>query len=362
MKALCIGVMLPLEDLMEAEESLKELAELAKTAEYEVTDQLLLSSSQIFAATYISKNIAEDIVMEIEEQDTEVVLFNEELSPAQLKNLEELWNVRIVDRTELILRIFQIHARTQEARIQVEIAQLHYTLPRLKRMWTHLSRIEGGIGFSKGPGETQIELDRRIIKERISKLSKKLKKISVRRETRRKKRLEASIPLASLVGYTNAGKTSLLNVLAKEHRLAEDKLFATLSPVVRKIFLKDSDYCLLSDTVGFITKLPTHLVASFRSTLQEIEFSDILIVVQDVTHFQLGRQRKAVENTLGQLEVLKKPQILVLSKVDLLSEAEKDEYKSLYPEAVLLSSKTLEGINELKERIYNVSKKLSTLS
>jgi GTP-binding protein HflX len=351
-------VALPESDILEVEESLTELNDLGKTAGYEIAESQIISVSRIFAPTYMSKDMAGEIGLELEANEIDVLLFNEDLSPAQSRNLEKLWDVMIVDRTELILKIFQTHARTQEAKIQVEIAQLKYTLPRLKRMWTHLSRIEGGFGFTKGPGETQIEIDRRMIKDRIAKLNRKLKQIRVRRHVRRQKRLHSGLPLVSLVGYTNAGKTSLLNVLAQEELKVEDKLFATLSPVVRKVFLKKGYFALVADTVGFIKKLPTHLVASFQSTLQEVEFSDLLVVVQDASHHNRAGQMEAVKSILGEIEVLDKPQILVFSKSDLLSEEEKAEIRKYYPQSILVSTRTGEGIERLKEKVIEVSQRI----
>ncbi len=358
MKILCVAASLSTTEYHELVDDISELKKLCETLNYKVLDTVVVPSSKIHSATFISKPFANDIKSEVDEKKAEIVVFNENLSPAQLKNLENIWEVPIIDRTELILKIFEIHARSQEAKIQVEIARLKYTLPRLKRMWTHLSRIEGGIGYSKGKGETQIETDRRIISKQISKLTKKLKTISTRREVRIKQRLKSKSPLVSLVGYTNAGKTSLLNLLANEKLLAEDKFFATLSPVTRKVFLKHNQYALVSDTVGFIKKLPPHLVASFRSTLKEIQFADIILLLQDITHPHYKEQISIVTSILGEIEVLDKPIITVFSKIDLIQDPHAlSSLRRAYPNAIFISSITKEGIDQIKQRILKLNKK-----
>jgi len=355
LKTLCIEAVLPESDCFMIEENLLELKELGQTAGYDIIDSLVISIPRFFSATLMSQPLAEEIGLEIKEKEAEVVLLNVDLSSSQLKNLEKIWEVMIVDRTELILKIFQNNARTKEAKLQVEIAQLRYTLPRLKRMWGHLSRIEGGFGFTKGPGETQIEIDRRIIKDRISFLSSKVKKISQRREVRRKKRVEADLPMVSLVGYTNAGKTALLNCLAKEQKESENKLFATLSPVTRKVFLDFSKYMLLSDTVGFIKNLPSHLIASFHSTLQEIEYSDLLILLQDVTSNSIFEKVDTVHTVLDEINCLSKKTLLVFTKIDLIQdESVLNRIKSNYPDALFISSLTKEGIDTLKTKILEM--------
>lgn len=360
-QVLCVTCALKDSDLLSVEDGLLELSELCRTLGLEVQDKLILSSSQIFAPTYISRPMAEELAMTRGALDSEIVVFNNDLSPAQVRNLEKILDCAVMDRTEVILKIFQIHARTQEAKLQVEIAQLKYTLPRLKRMWLHLSRIEGGVvGYSsKGPGEKQIELDRRYITNRIAKLSKKLKQIDTRRETRRHKRVESALPLVSLVGYTNAGKTTLLNVLAKEKLLAEDKLFATLSPVTRKVYLFEQEYALVSDTVGFIKDLPHHLVASFHTTLQEIEYADIILLLQDISHRNYQEQIKTVTSILGELKVLDKPVLLVFSKIDLLEDNTRmDQLAKAYPEALFISARDEAGLVELKKAITSTKDKL----
>jgi len=359
MEALILSVSLPQSQFFELEEDLGELKELARTAGFKIAASDIVSTSKIFSGTFISKPTAEAAAIGFSSYEAKTLIFSEDLSPTQLRNLEKIFDKMVIDRTELILQIFQSNARTEEARIQVEMAQLKYTLPRLKRMWPHLSRIEGGYSFTKGPGETQIEMDRRAIKNRISLLAKKLKDISTQRETRRKKRVGSDLPMVSLVGYTNAGKTTLLNKLAKEKLLAENKLFATLSPVTRKAYLKEGSYALISDTVGFIKNLPPHLIASFHSTLQEIEYSDMIAVVQDISHPNFESQLDSVRSILGELNSLDKPKIQIFTKIDLLKNKETlENLKKYYPGAVFVSSLTEEGLLELKEKIAHAASKL----
>lgn len=256
--------------------------------------------------------------------DANLVIFDEELSPAQGKSLEEVVGVRVMDRSELILDIFATRARTRESKMQVELAQLQYLLPRLKRMWTHLSRTRGGIGL-RGPGETQLETDRRLIGQRIADLRRKLKVVAQARETQRRQR-QGQYRVA-LVGYTNAGKSSLLRGLSGSDLFVEDRLFATLDSATRTVDLGDGFEALITDTVGFIRKLPHHLVASFRSTLEEAREADIILHVIDVSHADWEEQKEVVEDVLDELELGGRPQILVFNKIDRLTHAEEEALK-----------------------------------
>ena len=275
------------------------------------------------ARYYLGDGKARELSEMVSEREGNLVIFDEELSPAQGKNLEELMGVRVMDRSELILDIFATRARSSEARMQVELAQLEYLLPRLRRMWNHLSRIRGGIGL-RGPGETQLETDRRLIGTRIGDLKKKLKEVAKARAVQRRSR-EGAFRVA-LVGYTNAGKSSLLRTLSGAELFVEDRLFATLDSATRKVDLGSGYEALVTDTVGFIRKLPHHLVASFRSTLEEARQSDVLLHVIDAAHPDWEEQREVVLEVLQDLELEGRDKILVFNKTDRISE---DEQKAL---------------------------------
>ncbi|MEA1997209.1 MAG: GTPase HflX, partial [Gemmatimonadota bacterium] len=275
------------EDHLWGEEPLEELSRLAETAGAVVTRRLVQRTKKINPATYIGRGKAEEIKLEIEESDSDLAIFNDELSPTQARNLEDLFEIQVLDRAELILDIFARHARTTEAKLQVELAQLEYLLPRLRRMWVHLSRIRGGIGL-RGPGETQLETDRRMIQKSISVHQRKLARIESRHALRRKRR-EGLFNLA-LVGYTNAGKSSLLSNLTGSRVTVRDQLFATLDTTTRKIALESGREALLTDTVGFISRLPHHLVASFKATLEEVCEADHLLVVVDISNPHYGER------------------------------------------------------------------------
>jgi GTP-binding protein HflX len=250
------------------------------------------------------------------------VLFDDELSPSQQRNLEEALKVKVIDRTALILDIFAQRAQTREARLQVELAQTEYLLPRLAGQWSHLERLEGAIG-TRGPGETQLETDRRLVRTRIARLKRDIEDVRRQRQLHRRGRQRGGLPVVSLVGYTNAGKSSLMRALSGADVLAEDKLFATLDPVTRRIALPDRNggsplSILITDTVGFIQKLPTQLVAAFRATLEELQEADLLLHVVDITHPEAAEQSVTVEETLAELDVAEKPRLTVLNKIDRL--------------------------------------------
>src|SRR5687768_13163021 len=297
-----------------ADEHLEELTRLTDTAGCDVVGSVVQRVAQRNPRYYIGEGKAQEVAAMVGETQADLVIFDEELSPAQGKNLEDLIGARVMDRSELILDIFATRARSRESRMQVELAQLEYLLPRLKRMWSHLSRIRGGIGL-RGPGETQLETDRRMIGEKIADLKAKLRDVARAREVQRKSR--ASQFRASLVGYTNAGKSSLLRTLSGDAELfVEDRLFATLDSTTRTVDLGDGYQALVTDTVGFIRKLPHHLVASFRSTLEEAREADLLLHVVDGSHPDWEEQFEVVDAVLAELGLDERPQILVFNKCD----------------------------------------------
>src|SRR5581483_5992148 len=269
--------------------SLAELAQLAETAGAEVVGRASQRLDQPNPATYIGKGKVQEVSAERQDLGYTVVVFDDELTPTQQRNLEELLKVKVIDRTALILDIFARRAQTREGRLQVELAQLEYLLPRLAGQWSHLERLGGGIG-TRGPGETQIETDRRLIRDRISRLKAQIEDVRRHRALYRSRRAKQGVPVAALVGYTNAGKSTLMNALSGAGVLAENRLFATLDPVTRRVRLNDGEDVLLTDTVGFIQKLPTSLVAAFRATLEELSDADLLLHVVDVTDDNAAEQ------------------------------------------------------------------------
>jgi GTP-binding protein HflX len=301
------------------EEHLEELARLADTAGVEVVGTLVQRIDHPNHATYIGEGKAEELKQAAALEGATLIIFDDELSPTQGRNLEELVGTRVMDRAELILDIFATRARSAEAKAQVELAQLRYTRPRLKRMWTHLSRVRGGVGM-RGPGETQLETDRRMIDHRISRLDEELERIARQRATQRKGR--AGQMKVSLVGYTNAGKSSILRALSGTEVFVEDRLFATLDPTTRAVDVGEGNEVLVTDTVGFIRKLPHHLVASFRATLEEAREADLLLHVIDSSHPGWEEQKDVVEEVLADLGLAESATVLVFNKVDRLTHAE----------------------------------------
>ncbi len=331
------------------EEHLDELEELALTAGAETIIKVIQDRFAVEPAYYLGKGKAEEIANLVEMNEIDLVIFDDDLSPVQLRNLEKVINKKIIDRSGLILDIFASRAKTKEAKTQVELAQLQYMLPRLSRAWTHLSKQYGGIG-TKGPGETQIETDRRMIRTRISLLKEKLEKIESQRNTQSQSRKD--IIKISLVGYTNAGKSTLFNLLTKSDVFAEDKLFATLDSTTRSFNLNTKQKIVLSDTVGFIRKLPAHLVASFKSTLNEVRDADIILHVVDISHPFYEDHVAVVEETLKELKCENKNQIKVFNKIDALAERHKIGYvKSKYKNSVIISAQRGINILELNEKI-----------
>ncbi|HSJ15586.1 MAG TPA: GTPase HflX [Longimicrobiales bacterium] len=346
-----ILVAAPLKDLSgaEAREHLEELGRLTDTAGAEVVGTLQQRLDSPHPKLYIGEGKAGELRQLIEQEGATLIIFDDELSPAQSKNLEDLLRTRVMDRAELILDIFATRARSAEAQMQVELAQLQYMLPRLKRMWTHLTR-GGGIGF-RGPGETQLETDRRMIGRRISELGKKLEVVAQRRATQRKGRAEEF--RAALVGYTNAGKSSVLRALSGAEVFVEDRLFATLDPATRAVELEPGARVLVTDTVGFIRKLPHHLVASFRATLEEVTGADLLVHVIDAAHERWLEQKQVVDEVLAELGVGDRPQLLLFNKVDQLTHSEEESLRAraaAFFEAPAVLSSTIEpdGLAELR--------------
>lgn len=324
-----------------AKEHLRELISLANTAGAEVVETFYQEMDSPHPKTAIGKGKVEEIYQYILDNEIQLVIFDVDLSPVQIKNLEAEFKIKVIDRSWLILDIFADHARTNEAKTQVELAQLQYLMPRLTRMWTHLSKQFGGVG-TKGPGETQIETDRRLIKLRIQKLREKQLEIEVQREQQRKGR--DKLPRFALVGYTNAGKSTLMNLLTDADLYVEDKLFATLDTTVRTFILPSGKKALISDTVGFIRKLPPHLVASFRTTLAEVNEADVLIHVADASHPYFTDHIHVVQETLDSMGITDKPQILVLNKIDLIEDKDLLNYiNTQFNQAVLISA--ARGIN-----------------
>ncbi len=318
------------------EDTLDELSRLVATAGAGEVARIYQRRESVHPGRFLSRGKLSDAGEAVRQHEADILVSDEDLSPAQVRNLEESLKVRVVDRTEIILDIFAQRARTREAKLQVELAQLRYLLPRLAGMWGHLSRTGGGIG-TRGPGETQLEVDRRRVREKIAVLARRLGEIETERETQSRGRRGAF--RICLVGYTNAGKSTLFNRLTRSLVLEEDKLFATLDTTTRRLRLSGSNEVLISDTVGFIRKLPHHLVASFRATLREVGTADLLLHVADASHPARQAQIQAVEDVLEELLDHEIPRILILNKADLLHGTEEEmESRITYPEAVLLSA------------------------
>ena len=347
---LLIGVCLNQHDDPTAQESLEELAQLCQTAGAEVGDRVVCRLRQRNAGTFIGEGKAQEIAAMVAEHKIATVVFDEELSAAQGRNLEAIFKTKVIDRTQVILDIFAQHARTAEGRLQIELAQLEYLLPRLRKMWTHLERQKGGIGMH-GPGEKQLEMDRRRIVEDIQRHQRHLKDVRTRRSEQRRGRRRHGWALISLVGYTNAGKSTLINALTKAGVLAYDKLFATLDPTTRQLKLPNNQLALLTDTVGFIRKLPHHLVESFKATLEEVVEADLLVHVIDAAHPQVFHQIDAVEAVLNDIGVHDKIIVPVLNKMDDPASVHNIvALRARCPNAVEISALTGTGLDPL--RIY----------
>ncbi|WP_297719664.1 GTPase HflX [uncultured Porphyromonas sp.] len=376
-RAYLVGLVTPDVSEQEVNDYLEELAFLAHTAQIQAVESFTQRLEHPNGATFIGSGKLQEIADKIEEDEIGTVIFDDELSPNQMRNIEQKLKVRVLDRTSLILDIFASRARTAHAKTQVELAQYNYLLPRLTRLWSHLDRQRGGGALMRGPGETQLETDRRIVLDKIAKLKEELEKIAKQKVVQRKNR--GKMVRVALVGYTNVGKSTILNLLAKSEVFAENKLFATLDTTVRKVVVKNLPF-LLSDTVGFIRKLPTELIESFKSTLDEVKESDILVHVVDVSHPSFEEQIEVVNQTLSEiLEGEKKPTILIFNKVDAFTFEPKDEddltpttkenisleelkktwmAKQAGQDVLFISAKEGVGVEELKERLYERVKEI----
>jgi GTP-binding protein HflX len=344
-----VGVELKSRNGQEPTESLEELSELAVTAGAEVVGDGLQKMAAPCARTFIGKGKADEFASHCRSADVDTVIFDDELSPAQSRNLEKVFNCKILDRTSLILDIFAQRARTREGKLQIELAQLQHLLPRLTRFWGHLSRQKGGIGMRGGEGETQLETDRRRVQDRIARIIRDLEVVRRQRSTQRQARQRNHWALASIVGYTNAGKSTLLNSLTGAEVLAEDKLFATLDPTTRRLRLPSNQNVLLTDTVGFIRKLPHGLVAAFKATLEEVVQADLLLHVVDASHPQAEEQIQAVDAVLKEIGAEGKPTLMVFNKIDRLngSQTVLNRFLEKHPRGVAISATSGEGVPEL---------------
>lgn len=374
-RAVLVGLITPTQNEAKANEYLAELAFLAETAGAKSEKRFLQRVDNPNPRTFVGKGKLEEIRQYIEDNAIDLAIFDDDLTSKQVQNLENELKVKILDRTNLILDIFAKRAQTATARTQVELAQYQYLLPRLTRMWTHLERQRGGIGM-RGPGETQIETDRRIILDKISRLKVELKNIDRQKSIQRKNR--GKLTRIALVGYTNVGKSTLMNLLSKSDVFAENKLFATLDTTVRKVIIDNLPF-LLTDTIGFIRKLPTHLVDSFKSTLDEVRDADILVHVVDISHPQFEEQIEVVNRTLQEVcESKDKPMILVFNKVDAFTYVKKDDddltprlrenipleelkqtwMAKMNDNCIFISARERINIDELKSRLYEMAKEI----
>jgi GTP-binding protein HflX len=352
-KVILVGLRLPQTTSWEVEDSVTELEALATTAGGEVLGKMIQARERINPATYIGSGKVEQLLRLATEKGANLVIFDDDLSPAQVRNLESRLKLPVIDRSALILDIFALRARTKEAKAQVSLAQMKYLLPRLAGRWTHLERQEGAIG-TRGPGETQLETDRRQVQKRISDLERTLERIDREREVQRKKRRK--VFTVALIGYTNAGKSTLLNLLSKSEVLCEDRLFATLDATTRKIVLEEKTEVLLTDTVGFIKKLPLHLVASFRSTLREVLEADLLLHLVDSSHREVENHLRVANQTLLSLHAENRPQILVFNKIDLLPDATHiTRLRDQHPGSLFISCTEEIGIKQLLQTLREIA-------
>lgn len=343
------------------EEHLQELALLAETYGLQVEHQATCAIRSYEASTYVTAGKLEELVTAAKTHHVDVVVFDDEIAPGQQRNLEKAFGIPVIDRTELILAVFAQRAQTKEAKLQIELAQIKYEAPRLKRLWTHLSRqsgTAGASGYTKGEGEKQIEIDRRILKRKIDQLQQEIKEVKAHRATQRMSRQRTQIPVFALIGYTNVGKSTLLNALTHAGVFVEDKLFATLDTTTRKFTMVNGQEILLIDTVGFIRKLPHLLVAAFKSTLEEAFQSDVLIHLVDASHPMAEEQAETTFEVLKELNVASIPIVTVFNKVDLCCDKEVlDRLKQKYPGSVGISALNQQGLDELQSAMIEVLSK-----
>lgn len=351
-RAVLVGVELPSnKNTISLEDSLEELERLAQTAGADVAQKFTQQLRSITPATLVGRGKVEEIRASVNELHPDLVIFDEDLTPAQQRNLEATFKVRVIDRSQLILDIFAQRARSNEGKLQVELAQLQYLLPRLTRQWTHLSRLGGGIG-TRGPGETQLEVDRRRIREKISYLKRRLKVVERTRSLQRKERDAVPFATVALVGYTNAGKSTLMNALTRAGVLVEDKLFATLDPTLRSLRLPNGDKVMIADTVGFINKIPHSLIEAFKSTLEEVMSADLLLHLADMSSPSVDEHIGVIEEVLREIGAGEIPTIIVPNKIDLLPEPPQHLFKNRDKDEVCpISARTGAGIKELLEII-----------
>ncbi|NGX55382.1 MAG: GTPase HflX [Chlamydiae bacterium] len=332
-------------------EHLDELENLADTFGVPVAAKFPCSVRKIDASTYITKGKLEEILAKVGESKANLVIFDAEISPGQQRNLEKILKVSVMDRTELILEIFAQRAQTKEAHLQIELARTKYEFPRLKRLWSHFSRQRASGGYLRGAGEQQLELDKRLLKRKVERLTGELREVKRTREVQRSARLRAGIPTFAIIGYTNAGKSTLLNALTDAEVFVEDKLFATLDPTTRKFTLSNNQEVLLTDTVGFIRKLPHTLVAAFKSTLEAALHDDVLLHLIDVSHPSAEEQAQATYDLLKELDVHEEALITVLNKADLADRAMIDRLRVRFPKTVVISALQQTGFDDLVARM-----------
>lgn len=331
----------------------REFRNLVVSTGIKVEQMVIMKRKEITPSLYIGKGKAEELALIVQEEDISVVIFNNNLKVSQQRNLEDVLGVKTIDRTQLILDIFAGHARTREGILQVELAQLNYLLPRLKGKGIVLSRLGGGIG-TRGPGEKKLEIDRRRITDRITKLEKEINEVKTYRQVMRKKRQKEAVKMCSLIGYTNAGKTTLFNALTEGQEKTSPDLFTTLDTVTRQISLDNSSRVIVSDTVGFIYKLPANLVDAFKATLEELRYADVLLHIIDADNQEIPRLREAVDLILEELALTEKPALLVFNKIDRLSPDHLANLKLNYPSAVFVSAREKIDIDLLKRRIQDI--------
>ena len=352
-KALLVGIILPQNNQIDIDNQLSELSLLAETAEIEVLGQITQKLVKVNPAFFVGKGKASQVIEQAKILDANLIIFDEELSPAQIKNYHKLAkDIIVIDRSALILDIFKKHAKTREAKTQVELAFCQYLLPRLTRQWTHLERQMGGVGTRAGMGETQIEIDRRLIRDKISKLKLDLKKIEIERTTQSQKRKREF--RVALVGYTNAGKSTLFNSLTGNNVYVQDKLFATLDTTVRKLKINKTHQVLISDTVGFIRKLPHNLVASFRSTLKELLEADLILIVLDASSIIIDDHLDTIKRVLTELGADDIPKSLVLNKIDLVQEElELKRLRNKFSDAIFISALRHLKLDDVRDHIID---------
>lgn len=361
-RALLIGIQHPKMTRQETEYLLAELAELTTNLDIPIAREMIIKLRQPTPAFLIGKGKLEEIIGIVQEENIDVLIFDEELSPAQQRNWERESKIAVIDRQEVIIDIFSERAQTKEAVLQVALARMEYSLPRLTRAWTHLSRQRGGGTGARGQGETQLEADRRMINDRIAITKRELKEVIKHRHVQRAKRLRRPVPTVSIVGYTNAGKSSLLNKLTQSNALAEDKLFATLDPTTRRLDLDKSQHVLLTDTVGFVRRLPHRLVDAFKATLEEAVVADLLIHLVDVSNPEFESHFETTESVLAEIGATENPRLLVFNKIDNFADEETlSRIKLIHKDALFISAATGEGLEALKENISTVlNAKLAT--